>query len=69
MGSEPAMHSNMANEASKTASVYLSADLIKRIDHYAQTLRAREAGVSVGRSAAIRQLLLKALPADDGTAK
>ena len=65
MGKEAAIKSNMANESSKTASVYLSADLIRRVDRYAETLRAREAGVSVGRSAAIRQLLLKALTDDD----
>lgn len=41
--------------------VRLPVELIKRVDQYAGVVQARVAGVQVGRSGAVRELLLRAL--------
>ena len=45
----------------ENVTVRLPVELSKRVDEYAAVVQARVAGVQVGRSGAMRELLIKAL--------
>jgi len=54
----------MQNKAGSNQTVYFDRETLRRVDAHAHKLQAREAGVRITRSAAVRNLVLRGLDAN-----